>query len=330
MKGVALSVVLTGLLIGLTGLHSSRASAVSAGREVAVTFDDLPSSTSHDVRTLRQMTERLLQTLKSKRVPVTGFVNERKLYQDDHSVERIAILKLWIDAGFDLGNHTYSHQRLFATPLEKFKEDVIIGEKVSAKLLAGKGMKMRYFRHPYLNTGRDLASKRAFEQFLAGRGYTIAPVTIDNSEWIFARVYADAKAKGDTVLMKRVAAAYTPYLEEMTAFYEKLSQDTLGYEVKQILLVHANGLNADHFGDVIEMYRRRGYRFVTLEEALKDRCYSLPDDYVGPVGISWLQRWAITKGGQMRPEPGLPETMKEFDSTSSSGSDFKTGTGRSQ
>ncbi|MEP7271158.1 MAG: polysaccharide deacetylase family protein [Acidobacteriota bacterium] len=330
MKTLLLAIVLVGLLIGAVAIKPRATAALTVEREVAVTFDDLPSPTSHDVQTLREMTERLLRTLKSNRVPVIGFVNERKLYQDEHSQERIAILKLWIDAGFDLGNHTYSHLRLYDTPLERFKEDVIMGERVSAKLLAAKGGKLRYFRHPTLSTGRDLATKRAFEQFLSARGYSIAPVTIDNSEWILARVYAEAKAKGDTALMKRVAAAYTPYMEEMTAFYEKLSQDTLGYEVKQILLVHANGLNADHFGEVIEMYRRRGYRFVTLDEALKDRAYSLKDEYVGPVGISWLQRWAITKGGEMRAEPSLPETMKEFDSASSSGSAFKTRTGKSQ
>ena len=73
---------------------------------------------------------------------------------------------------------------------------------------------------------------------------------------------------------------------------------------------------------------RRGYQFISLAEALRDKAYSLPDAYTGPVGISWLQRWAITKGGpgtRMRPEPGLPLVMKEFDNPSASGSDYKTG-----
>lgn len=309
---------------------SRGASTLPAAREVAVTFDDLPSSSSDDVATLRQLTERLLKTLKSSGVPVTAFVNEQKLYQDFRTSERIAILKMWLDAGFDLGNHTYSHLRLYNTPLDKFEEDLIRGEEVTARLLSERGKRLRYFRHPTLNTGKDLATKDAFEKFLASRGYTIAPVTIDNSEWIFARVYNEAKVKGDLALMKRVATAYAPYLEEMTAFYEKLSKDTLGYEVKQTLLVHANALNADHFGEVIAMFRRRGYQFVTLDQALKDPAYSLPDKYVGPIGISWLQRWAITKGGEMRAEPGLPESMKEFEDAGASGSDYKTRTGKSQ
>jgi peptidoglycan-N-acetylglucosamine deacetylase len=184
---------------------------------------------------------------------------------------------------------------------------------------------MRYFRHPTLNTGKDLAAKEAFEKFLTEHGYTVAPVTIDNSEWLFADAYNKAHLRGDTATMKRVADAYVPYLEKVFEFYEQLSRDVVGYEVKQTLLVHANMLNADKFGDVVKMLKRRGYAFVTLDEALQDKAYSLPDKYTGPVGISWLQRWAITKGGQMRPEPELPPVMKAFDNPNQSGSNFKTG-----
>ena len=210
-------------------------------------------------------------------------------------------------------------------PSRSMKEDVIKGEKVTSQLLAAKNQKIRYFRHPTLNTGKDLASKNGFEAFLASRGYKVAPVTIDNSDWIFARVYNDALARGDKALQKRVADAYAPYMDEMTAFYEQLSRDTIGREVKQVLLVHASPLNADHFGEVIAKLKARGYRFVSLDDALKDPAYSLPDTYVGPIGISWLQRWEISKGGRMRPEPGLPESMKEFDDSAASGSAYKTG-----
>jgi peptidoglycan/xylan/chitin deacetylase (PgdA/CDA1 family) len=327
MKSIPLRMTLVAaiaVVLGMSIPHSEAAAPTAQQREVAVTFDDLPSSSSHDVATLRKLTERLIQTLTSNRVPVTGFVNEQKLYQNQTD-ERIAILKLWLDAGLDLGNHSYSHMRLYNVPVAKMEDDVIKGEKVTAQLLAAKNQKIRYFRHPTLNTGKDLASKNAFEAFLAARGYKVAPVTIDNSDWIFARVYNDALSRGDKALQKRVADAYAPHMEEMTAFYEQLSRDTIGREIKQILLVHASPLNADHFGEVIAKLRARGYRFISLDDALKDPAYKLADNYVGPVGISWLQRWEITKGGKMRPEPGLPESMKEFEDPASSGSDYKTG-----
>jgi hypothetical protein len=186
---------------------------------------------------------------------------------------------------------------------------------------------LRYFRHPFLHAGTTLQTKRAFEQFLAARGYTVAPVTIDNDEWIFAGAYSDALAKNDAETARRVSDGYVPYMETMFEFYEQLSRDLFRREIPQVLLVHANQLNGDRFADVIEMMRRRGYQFITLEEALSDPAYRSRDDYAGGVGISWLQRWLVTRGGEFRKEPYLPEYMRQFDADAV-GSEFKSRRGR--
>ncbi len=54
-------------------------------------------------------------------------------------------------------------------------------------------------------------------------------------------------------------------------FYEKQSKSLLGYELKQILLVHANTINANHFEAMLQMMKKRGYQFISLEEALRDK-----------------------------------------------------------
>jgi hypothetical protein len=123
--------------------------------------------------------------------------------------------------------------------------------------------------------------------------------------------------------MRRVADAYVPYMEEMFGFYERLSTDLFGREIPQVLMLHANALNAERFGQLARMMERRGYKFISLEEALKDKAYEMPDTYTGPTGISWLQRWAITRGGEFRKEPYLPPFMRQFDFTKS-GSSYKT------
>ena len=73
-----------------------------------------------------------------------------------------------------------------------------------------------------------------------------------------------------------------------------------------MLLLHANELNADYFDDLVRMMRNRGYAFITLEEALKDKAYGLADAQTTR-GLSWIHRWMIAKGQPMRPEPGEPE-----------------------
>ncbi|NUO83097.1 polysaccharide deacetylase, partial [candidate division KSB1 bacterium] len=55
---------------------------------------------------------------------------------------------------------------------------------------------------------------------------------------------------------------------------------------------------------------KRGYAFVSLEEALRDEAYRTEDTYTGPAGISWLQRWAMAQGktGEFfKGEPRTPE-----------------------
>ena len=281
-------------------------------REVAVTFDDLPVvSTRRDLKSHREITVRLLKSITSNRVPAIGFVNENKLLGDGKRDEsRVALLRLWIDAGLELGNHTFSHIDMHTTPLTEFQDDVIRGEEATARLLTEKGKKLRYFRHPFLHTGRDLETKQRFEEFLAGRGYRIAPVTVDNSDWIFARAYDRAIESGDRSSMKRIAEAYIPYMEKKFEYFEKQSAALFSYEIKQVLLLHANALNADHFDDLARMMKRRGYAFITLDEALKDEAYRSPDTYTGAGGITWLHRWAITKGMKgefFRGEPATPD-----------------------
>ncbi len=141
------------------------------------------------------------------------------------------------------------------------------GEQVTRELLARVGRTLRFFRHPFLHTGRDLETKHALERFLDEHGYRVAPVTIDNQEWIFARAYDHAHVREDEPLKRRVAEAYVSYMDSIFGYYEAQSRALLGYELPQVLLLHANRLNADALDRLVETIRARGYSFVTLEEA---------------------------------------------------------------
>jgi peptidoglycan/xylan/chitin deacetylase (PgdA/CDA1 family) len=225
--------------------------------------------------------------------------------------ERAALLQMWLDAGLELGNHTYSHVNLQRIPIEAYEEDVIRGETVTRMLMARKNMKLRYFRHPQLFTGLTLEYKNRLAAFLKNRGYTVAPVTVDNVDYVFAYTYYKAKQRGDTKTMEAVVEAYIPYMETMFGFFEQLSKDSFGYEIKQVLLLHANDLNADHFDKLAALMKKRGYSFITLEEALTDKTYSLPDAQMDS-GPSWIHRWRKTKGLPAIEEPDAPESIQKM------------------
>ena len=302
-------------LIGLLFLAGCFVFSVQAQnktpRFIAVTIDDLPVvSTRGDLKTRREITEKLLAHITKAKVPAVGFVNENKLYKNDKPDEaQIDLLRSWLDADLELGNHTFSHRSLNNIELADYENDITRGEIVTKKLMRAKGKTLRFFRHPYLQTGLSLEVKDGLNKFLFDNGYTIAPVTIDNADWIFARAYDNAFDKNDKNLMKQIGAAYVPYLENKMDYWERQSVKLFNREIKQILLLHANFINSDYFDGIAQMLEKRNYKFITLEEALKDESYKLPDTFNKRAGISWLHRWALAKGREnvLPDEPKTPD-----------------------
>ena len=282
-------------------------------RQVSITIDDLPAGMADRMPAsdITAMTAKLLGTLRDHKIPVVGFVNEKKLYKTGEVDERIKALQMWLDYGFELGNHTFSHASLNQVGLKAWEDDVIQGESVIRLLLAPRKMKLRYFRHPYLDTGRDLLTRRAAEAFLVERGYRIAPITLDGWDWMFAGLYEDAKKRNDTALQQQIVKEYLAYHDAVFAYSEQLSAKVVGYEPKQILLLHASNLEADHIGELLDVLRKRGYRFIPLEDALGDPAYSLPDTYVGEEGTGWIDHWAITQGKIPQGAPVFPQWVIE-------------------
>jgi len=289
------------------------AQAPKPDRQVAITIDDLPAGMADRLPAadITALTTKLLGTLRDQKIPAVGFVNEKKLYKPGEVDERIKALQLWVDGGFELGNHTFSHASLNQVGLKAWEDDVIQGESVTRMLLTQHKMKLRYFRHPYLDTGRDLLTRRQAEAFLVERGYRIAPITLDGWDWMFAGLYEDAKKRSDTDLQAKIVKEYLSYHDAVFAYTEQMSVKIVGYEPKQILLLHASNLEADHIGELMDVLRKRGYRFITLEDALSDQAYSLPDTYVGEEGTGWLDHWAISLGKIPQGAPKFPQWVMD-------------------
>ena len=287
-------------------------SSPEAARAVAITIDDLPTaSLARDTVTQWAITRGILDVLRRADAPAIGFVNEDKLGAGSAREARVRMLRAWLDAGHDLGNHGYAHLDINDTPLGEYTADIVRGEPVTTQL---RGARPRYFRHPFLHVGNDAAKKAGLEAFLAERGYVAAPVTVDNYDYVFARAYELALDAGAAERATQVADAYVVYMDTVFGFYEAQSRAIVGREIPQVLLLHASRLNADRLDALLALVRRRGYRVVTLEEALRDSVYARASTYAGPAGMTWLHRWAITADLErsiFRGEPEVPAFVAE-------------------
>ena len=245
-------------------------------RFMAVTVDDLPVAQEswHTDEQMDRITTDLLATFTRHGVPAVGFVNEGKLATGGEvNAFRVGLLARWLEAGYELGNHGYAHLDLHKVPPEEWKTDVVRGETQTLKLVEASGGNLRYFRHPFLHTGLSVEVQTDTYDFLASRGYTVAPVTIDNSEWVYGRAYARAYNDGDEELQQRIGRDYIRYMLEVVDFYEGQSQAIVGRAIPQILLVHAYALNADWLDELLGELETRGFGWTSLEEAMEDPVY---------------------------------------------------------
>jgi peptidoglycan/xylan/chitin deacetylase (PgdA/CDA1 family) len=292
----------TNVTPGVARIDASGRDAQSPQRSVVITVDDLPGAipgtdrSMGDLKELERINRAIPPILRAHHVPGIGFVNERKLQVAGERDARAALLEMWLDAGMALGNHTFSHPDFQKTPLVQFEDETIRGEVVTRALMASRGQSEQFFRHPFLNTGPTPEAKAAFEAFLKERGYRVAPVTVDNSDWMFNDVFARALEKNDAKLAAKTRDAYLEYLDMVFDYFEGVSRKLFHREIAQILLLHDSALNAESLDALLTRLETRGYKFVSLDEALADPAYATPDLYIGPQGISWLTRWKLAFG----------------------------------
>jgi peptidoglycan-N-acetylglucosamine deacetylase len=281
----------------------------NAQRTVVVTVDDLPGALPGndfalgELKALQKINRGIPAVLKAHHAWAVGFVNERKLQVWGERDARAEMLQMWLDAGLTLGNHTYEHTDFNAATLQKFEDETIRGEAVTRVLMKASGQTEKYFRHPYLNTGPTAEAKSAFEQFLKDRNYVIAPVTIEDGDYVFNDVIAQAAEKKDKKLEAKAKQAYLDYVDTVFDYFEKDSLADFNREVPQVFLIHDNQINLECLDAVLTKLEKRGYKFVSLDEALADPAYATPDLYVGD-GMSWLDKWKLALNLKIDKEKG--------------------------
>jgi peptidoglycan/xylan/chitin deacetylase (PgdA/CDA1 family) len=290
-------------------------------RRVAITVDDLPGAiparptANGELRELERYNEAIPAILKAHRAPATGFVNEKKLHVAGERDARVALLQKWIDAGFELGNHTYAHVNFNQVSVAEMEDETIRGEVVTRSLLMAAGKPERYFRYPYLATGPTQERKETFEAFLKSRGYRNAPVTVDNADYMFNDVLHEALAQKDAKLAEQTKREYLQFVQTEFAYFEEAAKKLFGREIPQVFLMHDNQINSETLDELLGLLQKRGYQFVSLDEALADSAYATPDRFVGTAGISWIERWRVFFGqkADYERDPDPPEwVMKRF------------------
>lgn len=306
--GAVLSMGMAWNTLGVRRVSAAKAVNVQdvPRREAVITVDDLPGALPGndfaygDLKELQRINRAIPGILKAHHAWAIGFVNERKLQVQGERDARAALLQNWLDDGLFLGNHTYSHADFSTTAPQEYEDETIRGEVVTGALLKAMGEKELYFRHPYLDTGMSLDAKNAFDAFLKARGYVVAPVTIEDADYVFNDVLAHAYETKDKKLAARAKKEYLEYVDTVFNYGESESAKLFNRQIPQVLLIHDNELNTECLDALLTKMEQRGYKFISLQEAMTDPAYATPDLWVG-TGVLWMERWKIAMG--LKPEP---------------------------
>ena len=257
-----------------------------AGPQLAFTFDDLPSHSALPPGTTRiDIAKATIAALRAAHVPpVYGFVNGVHLAQEPDSAP---VLALWRQAGFPLGNHTWSHINLNQHTVEEYGTEVLRNEPLLGETMRGEDW--HWFRYPYLAEGDTPEKRAAIRAFLAARGYRIAGVTMSFADYLFNEPYARCVAKRDAKAISTLERDYLAAAAENVGFTRSLSHTLYGRDIPYVLLMHIGALDARLLPRLIALYRAKGFAFVPLAQAESDPYYRQYADPSTPAGLTSLE-----------------------------------------
>ncbi len=261
MKRILLSVItLISLLLCVSAM---------AVKEVALTIDDLPfvGNAKNKVGNLRREKERFMMALEAIRkyqVPAVGFVVAGSIEKD-----QMQLLHEFMRGGNIIANHTYSHPNLNRTSAERYITNIDKADKRLAPLMG----KHKYFRYPFLAEGNTRAKFNKVKEYLKSKNYVIVPVTIDSKDFKFNARLLRTHWRQRKSYLNSMRSRYLSYISAQIARAERKAMKKVNRPIKHILLIHMNYLNAYFMGDVIQLFKNRGYKFITLPDALSDPYY---------------------------------------------------------
>jgi peptidoglycan/xylan/chitin deacetylase (PgdA/CDA1 family) len=274
-----------GLSTAAVGLGGIDAIARKPAPQFSITMDDFHWQNPVKL-TAADRNQSILDALRSNSIKAAAFVVGRNV----EDAEGKQLIAAWDHAGHMIGNHTYSHRNYnsSSTVVSEYEQDILRAEGLLKDFLGFP----KYFRFPALKEGDTVAKRDEMRTFLAQHGYRVGHVTIDNSDWaidqrLTARLKTDPAAD-----VTRYRDFYMEHMWARAQYYDALARRVLGRPVKHTVLVHFNLLNGLFLGDLIAMFKSKGWQPIDAQEAFSDPVFSEKPNIV-PAGESIV--WALAK-----------------------------------
>ena len=277
-----------------------------AQKQMVITIDDLPyNGRDQNIALARESVNSFTEHLRRAGVGATAFITVQNILIDDEVDERLQLMELWKNAGVEIENHGYRHLSHNKVAPEDYYEDILFAELFLENEVKDESRQVRYFRAPYNHIGADSLKALELMEFLKTRNIQIVPFTLEHGDYIYNRVYLHYLNSGNSKRAEEIRSEYITQLGRSLKFVEDLALETFNQRIPQILLIHANAINAVSIDEMINFLKQEGYTFISLEHALKHEVYNTDGIYPSPWGFSWIHRWRNAMGlsNELRHEP---------------------------
>lgn len=265
---------------------------IASSIEMAITIDDLPVHMDLPGGVTRlDVAKKMLSALEKHRLKnVYGFINAGHIKNDFDNYDA---LKIWVDSGQLLGNHTFDHVNLDKVSAADFIKQIQLNEPYLEKLMGKKDY--HYFRYPYLYEGNTQEKRDKVRSYLLSHHYKIAQVTMDFQDYLWNNAYVRCLKKQDKQSIDWLKKSYIEQAMNSITVAHELSMATLHRDIKNILLLHIGVFDALMLDDLLTAYEKRGVKFISLSEALQDKAYDTNPDIVSENTGSFLEQIAHAK-----------------------------------
>jgi peptidoglycan/xylan/chitin deacetylase (PgdA/CDA1 family) len=242
---------------------------------VALTFDDLPAAGSlPQGETRTKIAAQLAEELKANHLVGTyGFVNAVKL---ENNPDGQQALRTWVDAGMNVGSHTWSHLSLTGNSAADFEREIAENEPALKEYAQGRDW--HWFRYPFLWEGDTVEKRRAVRAYLQEHGYRVAQVTLDFEDYAWNDTYARCVAKQDAEAIAWLESSYLETAAEYIQLGREEEQIAFGHEVPNVMLLHATAFTTRMLPRLLDLLRGEGFRLDSLPKVESDAAYSLDPD----------------------------------------------------
>ena len=252
-------------------LPTRRAVALKPHPQVALTFDDVPAAGGlPEGETRTAIATRLADELRANHIQdVYGFVVADGLSEDPDMQQA---LRVWVDKGMRIGNHTWSHPELSNTSAAAYEQEIARDEPVLRAY--AQGHDWHWFRYPYLEEGDTVAKREQVRTWLRSHGYRIAEVTLNFNDDEWSDPYSRCLAKGDQADIAWLEQSYMENAAEFIRVGREEQQIAFGHEIPNVLLLHETAFTTLMLPRLIELLRQEGFRFTALRRVERNRIYS--------------------------------------------------------